>query len=178
MTLEDGRCFWSEEQPKGQPYHCATVNLKDIIGEMKKQHDDKNNKLTLAGFLVLSFAFLISCAGTSKMSPFQIDEMLVRSGFQLHTADTPEKLDFLKSLPKNKFLHKMHNKKLLYFYMNDVSCQCMYVGNKKAYLHFKKSVKENQMDERIDTTSSEARQDMENFPFGTNNPFDAEDHLP
>jgi len=162
----------------GQAFHCATVKLKEIKGEMKKEHKNRKNKLTLAGFLVLSLAFLIGCAGTGKMSPFQIDEMLVRSGFQLRTADTPEKLDFLKSLPKNRFLHKKRNDKELYFYVNDASCQCMYIGNEKAYQHFKQSVKENQLDKRIDTTSSEVQRDMQSFPFDTNNPFNAEDHLP
>ncbi len=145
---------------------------------MKKQHKDKKKKWVAAGFLVLGFVLLIGCAGTAKMSAFQIDEMLARSGFQLHTADTPKKSRFLKSLPKNKFLHKMYHKKMLYLYVNDPSCHCMYVGDKKAYLHFKHSVKANQMDERIDTTSSEVRQDMGSFPFGTSNPFDNEDHLP
>ena len=127
---------------------------------------------------MLGFAFLIGCAGTGKMSAIQVDEMLVRAGFQLHTADTPEKLDFLKTLPKNKFLHKVRNDKEFYFYANDASCQCVYVGDEQAYLRFKKSVKENQLDKRIDTTSSDAQQEMESYPFDSNNPFDAGEHLP
>jgi hypothetical protein len=145
---------------------------------MKKQHMVKKNILTSAGFLMLGFAFLMGCAGTGKISAFEIDEMLVRAGFQLHTDDTPKKVDFIKSLPKNKFLHKMCNGKMLYFYTNDSSCQCMYVGDEQAYLRFKQSVKEEQMDNRIDTTSSEARQEMGSFPFGPNDPFNAGDHLP
>jgi hypothetical protein len=146
---------------------------------MKKQHKNEKNQLAFAGLLLMmGFVFFAGCAGTSKMSAFQIDEMLVRSGFQLHTLDTPKKLAFLNSLPKNKFLYKKHNKKMLYFYVNDASCQCMYVGNKQAYLRFKQSVREHQMNERIDTTSSEARDETESFPFDTNNPFNAEDHLP
>jgi hypothetical protein len=145
---------------------------------MEKQHKGKKNTLTTIGFLALGITFFISCAGTGKMAAFQIDEMLVRSGFQLHTADTPKKRDFLKALPENKFLYKMCNKKMFYFYVDDASCQCLYVGDEQAYLRFKQSVKENQMDERIDTTSSEARQEMENFPFSSNNPFNTEGHLP
>jgi hypothetical protein len=145
---------------------------------MKKQHKDKKNKLTSAGFFILAFTFFMGCAGTGEMSAFQFNEMLVRSGFQLRTADTPKKLDFLKSLPKNKFLHKMYKDKMFYFYVNDASCQCMYVGDEQAYLRFKQSVKENQMNERIDTTSSEAQQEMESFPFDANSPFNTKDHLP
>ena len=126
----------------------------------------------------MTFAILIGCAGPGKMSSFQVDEMLVRAGFQLHTADTPEKRHFLKSLPENKFMHKVRSGKTFYFYVNDASCNCMYVGDKINYLRFKKSVKENQLDERIDTTSSEIGQQAESFPFSTNNPFNAGEHLP
>ena len=138
----------------------------------------KKNTITSAVLFIFALGFVVGCAGTGKMTAFQTDEMLVRAGFQLRTADTPEKRDFLKSLPKNRFLHKMRKDKEIYFYVNDASCQCMYVGNEKAYQRFKESVKENQMDKRIDTTSSEVRRDMGSFPFSTNNPFDAEDHLP
>jgi hypothetical protein len=145
---------------------------------MKKQHKDKRNKLILAGFLMLGFAFLSGCAGMGKMSAFQIDEMLARSGFQLHTADTPKKLAFLDSLPKNKFLHKMYKEKMYYFYANDPYCHCMYVGDQQAYLRFKESVKVHKMNERIDTTSSEAPQELETMPLDANNPFNFEGHLP
>lgn len=145
---------------------------------MKQQHKIQKITLISTGFLILAFTFVIGCAGPGKMSPFQVDEMLVRAGFQLHTADTPEKLHFLESLPKNKFLHKVRNGKTFYFFVNDASCRCMYVGDKKNYLHFKKSVKENQLDERIDTTSSEIGRQAESFPYGTNNPFNAGEHLP
>lgn len=144
---------------------------------MKKQMKGKKNKLTSAGFLMLISVFVIGCAGTSKMSPFQTDEMLVRAGFQLQTADTPKKLHFIKSLPKNKLLHRVHKGKTFYFYVDD-SCQCMYVGSEQAYQRLRKSVKKDQMDERIDTTSSDVQQEMENFPMDTNNPFDFEEHLP
>lgn len=145
---------------------------------MKQLFKDKKNTLTYIVLFIFTASFLIGCAGTGKMTAFQMDEMLARSGFQLRTADTPEKLDLLKSLPKNRFLHKKRNDKELYFYVNDASCQCMYIGNEKAYRRFKQSVKENQLDKRIDTTSSEVRRDMQSFPFDTNNPFNAGDHLP
>ncbi|MGA7145042.1 MAG: hypothetical protein WBY47_11110 [Desulfobacterales bacterium] len=145
---------------------------------MKQLFKDKKNTLTYIVLFIFTASFLIGCAGTGKMTAFQMDEMLARSGFQLRTADTPEKLDLLKSLPKNRFLHKKRNDKELYFYVNDASCRCMYIGNEKAYRRFKQSVKENQLDKRIDTTSSEVRRDMQSFPFDTNNPFNAGDHLP
>jgi hypothetical protein len=145
---------------------------------MKKQLKGKKNKLTSTGFVMLIFAFLIGCAGTGKMTPFQMDEMLVRAGFQLHTADTPKKLDFLKSLPQNELVHKTYNEKMFYFYMDGASCQCVYVGDEQAYQRFKQSVKEEQMDERVATTSNQARYEMENIDIDPNNPLNVEGRLP
>ena len=145
---------------------------------MKKQLNDNKNKVILTGFVMLIVAFLMGCAGTGKISPFQMDEMLVRAGFQMHTADTPKKLDFIKSLPQNELVHKTYNEKVSYFYVDGSSCQCMYVGDEQAYQRFKQSVKEEQMDEKIETTSRQAQEDMGNIDIDPNNPFNIEDHLP
>jgi hypothetical protein len=67
---------------------------------VKQLFKDKKNTLTYIVLFIFTASFLIGCAGTGKMTAFQMDEMLARSGFQLRTADTPEKLDLLKSLPK------------------------------------------------------------------------------
>ena len=145
---------------------------------MKKQLKGKKYTLISAGFVMLIVAFLMGCAGTGKMSPFQMDEMLVRAGFQLHTADTPKKLDFLKSLPQNELVHKTYNEKMFYFYVDGSSCQCLYVGDEQAYLRFRQSVKEEQMDERIATTSNQAQYEMENIDIDPNNPLNIEGRLP
>jgi hypothetical protein len=145
---------------------------------MKKQLKGKKNKLTSTGFVMLIFAFLIGCAGTGKISSFQMDEMFVRAGFKLHTADTPKKLDFLKSLPQNELVHKTYNEKMFYFYADGSSCQCLYVGDKQAYQRFRQSLKEEQMDERVATTSNQSRYEMENIDIDPNNPLNVEGRLP
>ena len=145
---------------------------------MKKQLNDKKNKLTSAVLAMLIIAVLVSCAGTGKISPFKMDEMLVQAGFQLHTADTPKKLHFLKSLPQNELVHKTYNEKMFYFYMDGASCQCVYVGDKQAYQRFKQSVKEEQMDERVATTSNQATYEMENIDIDPSNPLNIEGRLP
>ena len=142
---------------------------------MKKQL----KKATSTGFVMLIFVILMGgCAGTGKMSPFQMDEMLVRAGFQLHTADTAKKLDFLKSLPQNELVHKTYNEKVSYFYVDGSSCKCMYVGDEKAYQRFRQSVKEEQMDEKIETTSNQAQDKMGNIDIDPNNPLNVEGRLP
>jgi len=145
---------------------------------MKKQLKGNKNKVIFLGFVMLILVFLMGCAGTGKLSPFQMDEMLVRAGFQLHTADTAKKLDFLKSLPQNELVHKTYNEKVSYFYVDGASCQCMYVGDEQAYQRFRQAVKEEQMDEIVETTSHQAQDKMENIDIDPNNPLNLEGHLP
>lgn len=144
---------------------------------MKKQLKSMKNTVISISFVMLIFVFL-GCIGTGKMSPFQMDEMLVRAGFQLHAADTPKKLDFLRSLPQNELVHNTFNEKVSYFYVDGSFCQCMYVGDEQAYQRFRQSVKEEQMDEKIETTSNQPRDKMGNIDIDPNNPFNIEGHLP
>jgi len=144
---------------------------------MKKQLKSMKNTVISISFVMMIFVFL-GCIGTGKMSPFQMDEMLVRAGFQLHAADTPKKLDFLRSLPQNELVHKTFNEKVSYFYVDGSSCQCMYVGDEQAYQRFRQSVKEEQMDEKIETTSHQPWDKMGNIDIDPNNPFNIEGHLP
>jgi len=145
---------------------------------MKKQLNGNKNKVISTGFVMLVFVFLLGCAGTGKLSPFQMDEMLVRAGFQLHTADTAKKLDFLKSLPQNELIHKTYNEKVSYFYVDGSSCKCMYVGDEQAYQRFRQLAKEEQMDEKVETTSHQAQDKMGNIDMDPNNPLNIEGHLP
>jgi hypothetical protein len=155
---------------------------------MKKQLKDKKIKVRSTGFVMMIVIFLMACAGTGKMSPLQMAEMLVRAGFQLHTADTPKKLAFLKTLPQKELVHKTLPQKELvhktcngekfYFYVDGYSCHCMYVGDEQAYLRFRRLVKQEKMDERISTTSRQVPDEMRNFPIDPTNPLDIESHLP
>ena len=146
---------------------------------MKKRLKGNKNKVISTGFVMLIFVFFMGgCASTGKLSPFQMDEMLVRAGFQLHTADTAKKLDFLKSLPQKELVHKTYNEKKSYFYVDVSSCKCMYVGDEQAYQRFRQSVKEEQMDEKVETTSHQAQNKMENIDIDPNNPLNIEGHLP
>jgi len=128
--------------------------------------------------VMLIFGFLISCAGTGKLPPFQMEKMLVAAGFQFHIADTPKKLEFLKSLPQNKLVYKMFNEKKYYYYVDGSSCRCMYVGDGQAYMRFRQAVKEEQMDEKIATTINQSQEEMGGIDIDPNNPLDVEGHLP
>ena len=145
---------------------------------MKKQIENKKNIIIYLGLLVLIVSAFSGCAGPKKISPFQMDQMLVRAGFQLHKAETPKQLDFLKTMPQNEIVHKTYNEKMYYFYAPESSCQCVYVGDEQAYQRLKQSVKAEQMDERTATTSDQVQDEMNTIDMDTSNPFNIQGHLP
>jgi hypothetical protein len=119
---------------------------------IEPQKNKKNNTI-LSVIIMFFFALIIGCAGTQKMSSIQMDELLVRAGFDLRTADTPNKLNFIKSLPQQKIVAKKQNEKLHYLYVVDTSsCKCMYVGDGQDYRRLRQMVKDHQMEEKMATT--------------------------
>ena len=130
----------------------AVFLLKEVSNLIYQLKNKKNNT-TLIVFVMFLFALIISCAGTEKLSPLQMDELLVRAGFELRTADTPNKLNFIKSLPQKKVVAKKQNGKLHYLYVVDTSsCKCMYVGDEQNYQRLHHMIKEHQMEEKMATT--------------------------
>jgi len=102
---------------------------------------------------MLLLALIFGCAGTQKKSPLQMEELLVQAGFELRKADTPNKLNFIKSLPQKQVVAKKENEKLHYLYVVDTSsCKCMYVGDEQDYQRLHQMIKEHQMEEKLATT--------------------------
>jgi len=120
---------------------------------MINQLKNKKNNATSMVFVMFLFVLIIGCSGTQKMSPLQMEELLVRAGFELRTADTPNKLNFIKSLPQKKVVAKKQNETLYYLYVMDTSsCKCMYVGDGQDYGRLHQMIKEYQMEEKMATT--------------------------
>lgn len=133
-------------------FNRVVFSLKEA-SNMIKQLKNKRNNTTSTVFVILLFALTIGCAGTQKMSALQMDELLVRAGFELRTADTPNKLKFIESLPQQKVVAKKQNEKLYYLYVVDTSsCKCMYVGDGQDYERLHQMIKEHQMEEKMATT--------------------------
>ena len=67
-----------------------------------------------------------------------MERLLAASGFQMRLADTPQKLDHLKSMTQRKLVLHQHDDKIYYVYADATSCKCLYVGNEKAYDRYQK----------------------------------------
>jgi hypothetical protein len=113
--------------------------------------------LTMALFLSVT-NMIAGCSVTSDKKTLEVYEMFGAAGFQLHTADTPKKLDHLRSLPQKTLVK--HQKEGKYYYVDAASCECIYIGDEKAYQRFKEMNREEKLAEKVDTTSNQKL-----FPF-------------
>ena len=90
---------------------------------------------------------VVGCAETQKKQTLEMEQTLTASGFELRPADTPEKLAQLQSLPQQKLIRHQREGKARYLYADAAYCQCLYVGNQKAYQKFQGLALQKQMAE-------------------------------
>ena len=68
------------------------------------------------------------------------EDSLAAAGFILRPANTPERIAMLKRLPPNRFVKRVHGDEVHYVYADPIVCNCLYVGNQKAYGAYKQEV--------------------------------------
>ncbi len=61
---------------------------------------------------------------------------LSAAGFKVRVADTPERQAMLARLPEHKVLMRNHNGMVHYVYADAQGCNCLYVGNQRAYQRY------------------------------------------
>jgi hypothetical protein len=88
-------------------------------------------KMLLA--LITLCAWIAGCAHTDTLPDVEKERVLAAAGFQVKFADTPEKMELLKSLPQRTIFVKEKDGKDHYVHADGASCKCVYVGDEKAY---------------------------------------------
>lgn len=79
---------------------------------------------------------LTACA-TTEQQISRREDLLAAAGFTVKPANTPEREHELHELPANKFVTREHGDEYEYVYADPVACNCLYIGNQKAYGRFK-----------------------------------------
>lgn len=99
------------------------------------------------------------CTAYRHKKILKIEVELIRAGFQLKSANTPEKLAHIKAMPKDKLiLHKYKNK--LYYIFADPATEGIYIGTKENYNTFKENLRENEINNRRESTFSQNMEEM------------------
>lgn len=87
---------------------------------------------TMGTILALACA-LGACAAQQSR---EMDGMLAAAGFQVRPANTPEKLQQLKTLTPRVLLQTQRDGRPFWVVADPTVCQCLYVGNEAAYQRY------------------------------------------
>jgi hypothetical protein len=98
-------------------------------------------KVVLGG-LGLLIALGMMFVGCATKTPMHTELDLGSCGFKWKSADTPEKLKHLESLPQRKIVRHQKEGKTYYIYADAQECKCVYVGDEKAYQEYRQMVYE------------------------------------
>ena len=70
---------------------------------------------------------------------FQTTQTALRdAGFEKKPADTPAKLEHLKTLNQQKLIRHERNGMVYYVYADAADCECMYIGDEEAYRQYRR----------------------------------------
>ena len=97
-------------------------------------------RLGMAVMMVVLGIALVGCATGPSSSPglssspgqSQAD-LLKAAGFRTHTADTPQKLAYIKTLPAKKVVLNQYQEKPLYLVCTDPDSKQCFLGDQAAY---------------------------------------------
>jgi len=75
---------------------------------------------------------LVACETTAQRIDNK-ENNLAAAGFTVVPANTPDREAELKQLPPNKFVPRTTGDQVEYIYADPVDCNCLYIGDQKAY---------------------------------------------
>jgi hypothetical protein len=111
--------------------------------------------------LMIAFGFS-GCATAPPPTAFDKHVMLLAAGFEMHEADTAEKIERLKALPQEQFYRHEINGKLYYLYADFAHCKCLFKGDQHTYAQYQQDAKERE-EEYVENLYEQQGKD-EDFP--------------
>jgi hypothetical protein len=94
--------------------------------------------------LVLAVVGLMLAGCSIPQNVARMEALMIKAGFQVRRADTPERLEHLKTLAPLKIVRHDREGTPHYVFADPDGCQCVYVGNEAAYQRYQKLAQESQ----------------------------------
>jgi hypothetical protein len=85
------------------------------------------------------------CAAVAKEDATATENLLAAAGFTMRPADTPEKLEHLKTMPVRKIVTRTRNDQLVFTYADPDFCRCLWVGDARQYNEYQRLVTQKQL---------------------------------
>jgi len=100
------------------------------------------------GFMLLLGAGAV--AAGCAMGAQTTESLLAQAGFLEQSADTPEKISHLQTLPARKFVKRNRDGKTYYVYADPEYCKCLYVGTVQQYAQYRSLLQEKEYEEAVE----------------------------
>jgi hypothetical protein len=101
-------------------------------------------KTTSAGLCAMLCLALAACANTTTKVEKK-EDLLLASGFTIRVADTPKRQALLAKLPAHRFVQRSKDGKALFLYADPLVCDCLYIGDDKAFGKYQETILDRQM---------------------------------
>jgi hypothetical protein len=88
-----------------------------------------------AGLLAVQLA---SCTAIEKQQTKSKEQLLAAAGFEIYSADTPDKLTKLEALKQHKIIRRQKDGQQQFLYADALVCRCIYVGDEFNYQQYQK----------------------------------------
>ncbi len=115
----------------------------------------KTDGLTCLLIFAALCVFLSGCAAIQKQKVEDTENILSAAGFNMHLADTPEKMAHLQSQPQLKMVPRRINGKLWYTYADAKYSRALYIRDAKAYQQYQKLRLQKDMAEEQENAAEE-----------------------
>ena len=92
----------------------------------------KSHTKTIAGTVCIGLLLLSSFASSTQRIATKEDH-LAAAGFAFRLADNPQRQAMLNKLPSHRFVRRIHDGQTFYVYADPTVCDCLYVGDQKAF---------------------------------------------
>jgi len=105
------------------------------------------------------------CA-TQQQLVGQKEDLLAAAGFQIKTADSPQRLAAMRSLPPHKFVTRIVNGQPVYLYADPLVCRCVYFGTQQNWAAYRQEVFAKQLADEAQMTALMYQSDWDWGPWG------------
>lgn len=109
---------------------------------------------------MVGLAAFSGCAALQRSEARSTEQLLSAAGFKLVAADTPQRIDALRTLKPNTITTADRNGQLWYVYPDPVSCHCLYVGKPSNYQEYQRLAVESEIAETNLMAADEAAADF------------------
>jgi hypothetical protein len=97
---------------------------------------ERSARLAAAAVLAVGALGLPGC--TIPQNTARMEALMIKAGFQVRRADTPERVAHVKALAPLKLVRHDRDGTPYYVFADPDGCQCVYVGNEAAYQQYQK----------------------------------------